>query len=53
MRTHRAMKADRATVRRQLANLRTTRIDVRHDNATDVLSVHESYVRQGWDDDEN
>lgn len=51
MKTHHAMKVDRAAARRQLANLRTTRIDVRHDIASDVLAVHERHIRQEWDDE--
>jgi hypothetical protein len=46
------MKTQRAQARRQLANLRTTRIDARHETVSDVLSVHEAFIRADWDDEE-
>lgn len=51
MRSHAGMKSDRATARRQLAALRTTRIDVRHEVVSDVLSIHDGFIRKEWDDD--
>lgn len=51
-RTHQGMRSDRAEARRKLASLRgSTRIDVRHDTASDVLAIHDRYIRQGWDDE--
>jgi hypothetical protein len=50
-RTYQGMKTDRANARRQLANLRTTRIDARHESVSDVLSIHDRYMREDWDDE--
>lgn len=40
------MRTDRATARRELAKIRTTRIDARHERVGDVLSIHDRYVRE-------
>lgn len=52
MRSHQGMKNDRATARRQLQSLRTTRIDVRHEVVGDALSTHQRIIREEREDDE-
>jgi hypothetical protein len=51
MRTHRQVKYDRGTARRQLAALRTTRVDARHEQVSDdLIEQHWRYV-DGEDDE--
>jgi hypothetical protein len=54
MRTHHAMKADRATARRQLRSLRgSTAVGIRHElTSVDLLETHRRFVADEMDDEE-
>jgi hypothetical protein len=51
MRTHRQAKYDRGAARRQLAALRTTRVDARHESVSDDL-IEQHFNYYDAEDDE-